>query len=44
MSLGPPVVTGTIKRMLLTGYADWLCAISGEIAIVSANDAAAISL
>src|SRR6266576_3351999 len=29
MSLGPPVVTGTTKRMLLVGYADWLCAASG---------------
>src|SRR5438445_9696127 len=33
MSLGPPVVTGTTKRMLLVGYADWLCAASGATAI-----------
>src|SRR5207249_3146267 len=39
MSLGPPVVTGTTKRMLLVGYADWPCAASGATAI--ANDAAA---
>ncbi len=42
MSLGPPVVTGTTKRMLLVGYSDWLCAASGATAI--ANDAAAISM
>src|SRR3982074_3803721 len=42
MSLGPPVVTGTTKRMLLAGHADWLCAASGATAI--ANDAAAIGL
>jgi len=42
MSLGPPVVTGTTKRMLLVGYSDWLRAANGATAF--ANDAVAISM